>query len=329
MASSKASKTGLKRKQTSDIAVQLETNGAHQADGDMPAQLRLWQDLTVTAQDGLALHARLYGGQPHVDNPLPPVICLPGLTRNARDFHDLAVYLSETASPTRQVVAIDYRGRGDSGRDSQWQNYTIEQEARDLLTVLTRLNVEHADFIGTSRGGLIILALTAMRPGILRKIVLNDIGPVIEPRGLARIKSYAGSMTRYKNFEQAAGEMQLVHGAQFPALTAQDWLKMAHQIFRQMKKGVEPDYDKGLLNSLHLIDFTQPLPTAWPQFDALKTNPLLCIRGANSDILTEETLDQMRQVHPDMTVHIVDDQGHAPLLWDEATQKSIATHCAD
>lgn len=281
-----------------------------------------WRDVYHRAQDGLRLHARVYGEV----SELPPVVCLPGLTRNAKDFHDIALYLSQEATPRRLVASLSYRGRGLSERDQDWKNYTIETEAKDVLATLTRLNIEHAHFIGTSRGGLILFALTAMRPAALKSVVLNDIGPVVEASGLARIKSYSRQMEPQKTIEAAAEYMEKVHTQQFPNLDRDGWTKLANQLYVQGKKRALPDYDRELLNSFDYLDLSKPLPTVWPQFSALKLVPTLVLRGQRSDILTIETVEKMKTVHPEMKAKTIMNEGHAPLLWDRSSQDAILQH---
>lgn len=281
-----------------------------------------WRDVYHRAQDGLKLHARIYGDA----NDLPPVVCLPGLTRNAKDFHDIALYLSREAQPARMVVSLSYRGRGQSERDPDWKNYTIETEAKDVLSSLTRLNIEHAHFIGTSRGGLILFALTALRPAVLKSVVLNDIGPVVEASGLARIKSYSKQMEPQKTIEAAAEYMEKIHTQQFPDLDSDGWLKLAKQLYIQGKKRALPDYDRQLLNSFDYLDLSKPLPTVWPQFTALKLVPTLVLRGERSDILTVKTVEEMKKVHPQMKAKTITNEGHAPLLWDRSSQDAILQH---
>ncbi|MEH6727679.1 MAG: alpha/beta hydrolase [Hyphomicrobiales bacterium] len=305
---------------TVDISDVVEPDEA--ADADLNAAPSGSRDVFLHAQDGIKLHARIYGDQHHTI----PVVCLPGLTRNGKDFHDIASYLSQEARPARKVVCVDYRGRGQSGSDPDWKNYTIQQEANDLLTTLARLNVEHAHFIGTSRGGLILFALTAIRPGIMKSVVLNDIGPVVEAGGLARIKSYSDNMRPQNTIEEAAAYMQTVHNQQFPRLDADGWLKLARQLYVQGKKRAEPDYDKKLLKSFDFLDLSKPLPTVWPQFEALRHIPTLVLRGELSDILAKTTVEQMKEVHPDMVAKTIQDEGHAPLLWDRSSQDAILEH---
>ena len=150
-----------------------------------------YADLFVSAADGLRLFARDYG--PRTGTALA-VVCLPGLARTCADFHELALSLSQDGKPSRRVLALDYRGRGRSEYDRDWRNYDLKVELADVLAVLTAASIEEAMFVGTSRGGLLTMALSAARPALLRGAVLNDIGPVIEGRGLARIRGYVGKL---------------------------------------------------------------------------------------------------------------------------------------
>ncbi|RUU51912.1 alpha/beta fold hydrolase, partial [Mesorhizobium sp. M2C.T.Ca.TU.002.02.1.1] len=178
-----------------------------------------FSDIFYIAPDGLKLHARVYG-EAHAGLP---VICLPGLTRNARDFHELALHLSGKAERPRKVVAFDYRGRGQSDQDPDIGHYNVGVEAGDVLAGLSALGIEQAAFIGTSRGGLIIHVLGALKPAALKAIVLNDIGPVIEAEGLAHIRAYLDRAPKPKTFAEAVDAQRRVHGADFPALSDADW----------------------------------------------------------------------------------------------------------
>ncbi|OBQ60104.1 alpha/beta fold hydrolase [Mesorhizobium erdmanii] len=270
-----------------------------------------FSDFFYTAPDGLKLHARVYG---EANSGHWPVVCLPGLTRNARDFHELAVYLSTRSSMPRKVVAFDYRGRGQSAYDPDVSHYSVGAEAGDILAGLTALGIEEAAFIGTSRGGLIIHVLGALRPAALRAIVLNDIGPVIEPAGLAHIQSYLERTPKPKTLVELVAAQRSVHGKDFPALTDLDWTRMVGALYRETDQGLLPDFDPKLVDTVASLDLSQPLPALWPQFDALAAIPLLTVRGANSRLLSAETMRQMREHHPAMEAITVEGQGHAPFL---------------
>lgn len=270
-----------------------------------------FEDFFYSAQDGLRLHARIYGDE---NRGKLPVVCLPGLTRNAADFHELALQLTREAIP-RRVIAFDYRGRGRSQYDRDWRRYDIMVETADLLAGLTTLDIEHAAFIGTSRGGLIIHVLAAMRPGALKAVVLNDVGPVIEGAGLAQIRTYLERAPKPSNWEDAVAIQRMAAGDTFPALEDDDWERMTRAIFREDKKGrIVPDYDRRLLQTVKAVDFSKPLPEAWPQFIGLRKIPAMVIRGENSKLLSAETVSRMKEVHRKLETVTVAGQGHAPLL---------------
>lgn len=264
-----------------------------------------------SAPDGLMLSACVYGAD--IEEPLP-VVCLPGLTRNARDFHELALHLSRAGEQPRKVVAFDYRGRGRSGYDSDWRNYDVRVETGDVMAGLTVLGIARAAFIGTSRGGLVIFALAAMRPGAIAAAVLNDIGPVIEGAGLAGIRAYLERAPKPATFAEAAHILKAANGAAFPALAEADWQRMAHAIYRDEAGMPVPDFDPNLIKMLRSIDFSRPLPEFWQQFLGLSRVPVLAIRGENSMLLSKETLAGMARRHPRIETLTVSGQGHAPLL---------------
>ena len=282
----------------------------------------LFTDFFYPSADGIRLHARLYGG---AELAGWPVVCLPGLTRNARDFHELALYLSASAAPARRVVAFDYRGRGQSAYDPEIGRYTVVTEANDVLAGLDELGIDRAAFIGTSRGGLIIHVLGALRPVVLKAVVLNDIGPVIEAAGLAHIKSYLERAPESGSFAETVAAQRAVHGAGFPALSNADWEKMARALYREEQGKWLADFDPRLVETLAGLDFAQPLPTLWPQFEALAGVPMLAIRGANSRLLSVETLAEMQTRHPGMQTITVAGQGHAPFLETGKLPQSIAS----
>ncbi len=283
-------------------------------------------DHYVTAQDGLRLHVREYGER--IAAGLP-VVCLPGLARTTADFDPLAAALAGDAKHPRRVLAVDYRGRGLSEHDRDPGNYSIPVELADLLAVLIARAIEFAVFIGTSRGGLIAMMLAAKRPAVIAGIVLNDIGPAIEPQGLMRIKSYVGKLPQPRDFAQGADVLRRLFASQFPRLGEADWLASAHRTWRERDGELAPSHDPQLAQTLATFDPDQPLPARWPQFDALAHAPLMVIRGANSDILSTATLEAMRARRRETTVVEVPDQGHAPLLAEPATIAPIAAFIAE
>ncbi|HEY7383233.1 MAG TPA: alpha/beta hydrolase [Beijerinckiaceae bacterium] len=270
-----------------------------------------FEDLFVSAGDGLRLYARVYG--PRAADTVP-VVCLPGLARTSADFHDLALALASDQRRPRRVLAVDYRGRGRSEYDRNWRNYDIRVELDDLLQVLTVAAVGEAVFIGTSRGGLITLALSAARPTLLRGVVLNDVGPVIEGKGLARIRGYVGKLPAPRDYTEGGEILKRISNAQFPRATDEDWEILARATWREAKGRLVPDYDVALQKTLEHVDFETPLPPLWHLFAGLAHVPVLAIRGANSDLLSAETLEAMARAHPDLETVTVADQGHVPAL---------------
>jgi pimeloyl-ACP methyl ester carboxylesterase len=264
----------------------------------------------VTAPDGLRLHAVSYGSRS--TNTLP-VICLPGLTRTTADFDTLATALADDATNPRRVIALDYRGRGLSDYDRDPANYNFHTELADVLAVATALDALPAVFIGTSRGGILTMLLAVARPTAIAGVVLNDIGPVIEPQGLMRIKGYVGKMPQPRDYEEAAEILRRLFDAQFPTLTHADWLASARRGFKEDNGRLVPTYDVKLAKTMEGVNLEKPLPALWKEFDALAATPVMVIRGANSDLLSPATVAAMQARRPIETLE-VPDQGHAPLL---------------
>jgi pimeloyl-ACP methyl ester carboxylesterase len=281
----------------------------------------MFESRFITTSDGLKLHIRDYGDR--LTSRLP-VVCLPGLTRTVEDFHVLACALGSDKSAPRRVVALDYRGRGLSDYDRNSENYTVPVELDDVIALLAAIEAAPAVIVATSRGGLIAMALAVKQPGAIAGLVLNDIGPVIEPKGLFRIKGYVGKLPEPRNFEEGAEILRRLSNVQFPKLEAADWLDAAKRHWREQKGKLVTTYDPALARILEPISPDRPLPSLWPQFDALSRIPLLVFRGANSDILSEETVGAMLDRHPGMDAFEVPDEGHAPLLADPATIAKVA-----
>jgi len=270
-----------------------------------------YRPLFISASDGLKLHLRDYG--PLSAHPVP-VICLPGLARTSYDFHDLGLALSRDPKTPRRVLSLDYRGRGLSERDRDPGNYEVATEVGDLLQVLAATGVHEAVFVGTSRGGLITMALGAARPAAIKGVVLNDVGPVIDPKGLIRIRGYIGKLPKPRNYTEAVEILKTLSDRQFPALSDESWMKLARGTWVSRDGKLEPAYDPALSKGLEALDFEQPLPPLWGLFEALSHAPMLALRGEHSDILSAETLREMGKRHPKFESMIVPGQGHAPLI---------------
>jgi pimeloyl-ACP methyl ester carboxylesterase len=281
----------------------------------------------VTAPDGLRLHMREFGSPL---DPGVPVVCLPGLSRCCSDFSPLARALAAGAagSMRRRVLAFDYRGRGASDHDPNWRNFELGVEQADIAAMLTAADVDGAIFIGTSRGGLHIMAMAACRPNLLRGAILNDVGPVLEAQGLVRIRNFLSDMRPPRSLDEAIYLVKKMMGDQFTALPDEEWELFARATFQKEDGSFGLKYCPMLIKALESLNLDEPLPTLWPLYDALKKVPLLVIRGANSDILSEETFAEMVRRHETCHTHVVPGQGHAPLLYDKPSIEKIAQFIA-
>ena len=279
-------------------------------------------DLFVSAQDGLSLHALEFGSRASVRTP---VMCLPGFSRTAEDFRTLAEAL---AREDRRVLALDSRGRGRSQFDSDPNNYSLAVELADLISVLTALEAMPAILIGSSRGGLLAMLLAAQRPTMLAGALLNDIGPVIETKGLLRIKGYLGKLPTSRSFAEGAEILRKLSEDQFPKLTEADWLTAARRTWREDGNALVLTYDPRLADAFAAFSPDAAPPPIWEQFDALAHVPLMVVRGANSDILSTQTVAAMRERRGSIESLEVPDQGHTPLLAEPDVIARIAAFVA-
>ncbi len=283
-----------------------------------------WHDIFFTSQDGLRLYARHYRAPA---SRRRPALCLAGLTRNSRDFHMLASYLSDPHNPqARDVLCVDYRGRGRSAFDPNWRNYSLQVEMLDALDLLTITGVHEVAVIGSSRGGLIAMIMACLRPTVIGAVVLNDIGPVIEREGLLRIVAYVGRIPLPSTWDEATTLVRDLNARAFPAIPEPHWAEIARQVFNDDHGRPMPGYDPQLAKATSV--FEGPLPALWPQFDALGRIPTMAIRGELSDLLSEQTLSDMRLRNPDLVTFTVKGQGHAPLLRDRASLIAITDFLA-
>jgi pimeloyl-ACP methyl ester carboxylesterase len=310
------------------VTLFLGRTGQSKVSGILPLAEKTQSDhsssIFVTAPDGLTLHVRRYGSR--LASALP-VVCLPGLARTAADFHPVAGALAADPSQPRLVLALDYRGHGRSKYDRNPDNYTLSVALSDLLAVLIALEIAPAIFLGTSYGGLLAMMLAVSRPAAIAGVILNDIGPVTEPRGWVRIKSYVKDIRIPRNFEEGAEILRWWLETQFPKLTPQEWIAFAQRTWREHRGRLVPDYDPKLARMLQGADLQHP-PMLWNQFDALRRVPLMIIRGSNSDLLAPTTLETMLSRRDQLEVAIVPDQGHAPLLAEAKLIRRIAAFAA-
>jgi pimeloyl-ACP methyl ester carboxylesterase len=273
-------------------------------------------DLYLSTPDGLKLHALEAGPR---DVRALPVICLPGLARTNEDFRELVEALAFDAQHPRYVLALSSRGRGFSDRDPKPENYSVPVELNDLLAVLAQTKIERAVFIGTSRGGILTMAMTAAKPQVIAGTVLNDIGPVLEMPGLLRIQSYVGKLPRPADWADAVRIQKSVMAHEFPGFSEADWARYARLTWRDDAGGITGRTDPAISFNLRDINAATPAPPIWPLFDGLKQAPLLVFRGEHSDLFSRETMAEMQIRHPDMIGIEIAGVGHPPVFWDEQT----------
>lgn len=256
-----------------------------------------------TTSDGVRLHYE-DAGDGHA------ILCLAGLTRNARDFTYLRPHLSGY-----RVICMDYRGRGLSEYPDDFMSYNILREGLDAVELLDHLGLDRVTLIGTSRGGLIAMALSVTHPTRLASVVLNDIGPEVTEIGIARIMDYVGKTPPYTDLDEAARALAAGLGQDFPGVPLSRWREAADFMWAEVPGGgLSLRYDARLRDALIGQAGVGDAPDLWQLFDGLKPIPLATIKGANSDLFAQETLDKMQARRPDMITAIVPDRGHVPFL---------------
>lgn len=264
-----------------------------------------YEDRYYVIRDGLRLHYRDYPGA----STRPPLLCLHGLTRNARDWAEFA----ERYSPRFRVIALEFRGRADSDYDPLPARYNPLTYAGDVIELLDQLAIPQAIFVGTSLGGLVTMTIAAMAPQRIAAAILNDVGPDLDASGIGRILSYVGKDRRFKSWDEAADAIAANYGASFDRYTHDDWVKMAKRNCRDENGEIRFDYDMAIAEPFKTAGPT-PNVDLWPFFAVLGQKPLLVIRGAKSDLLTAATAEKMKAVVPDVKLAVVLGVGHAPEL---------------
>lgn len=247
-----------------------------------------------------------------------PILCLPGLTRTTADFDYVTPHLAGC-----RVIKMDYRGRGQSDFDPEWQNYNLQVEGRDVLELLDHLQIGKSALLGTSRGGLIGMGLAAVAKDRLLGVALNDIGPEIDPRGIAFIMVYLGRNPASKTHAEAAAALKHVF-KDFDGVPEERWLREAQKNYTQTDDGLQITYDPKLREATEAMS-GQPPVDLWPFFDAMTGLPIACIRGANSQLFTQETLDRMKERRPDMVTAVVPGRGHVPFLDEPEAVAALQT----
>lgn len=273
----------------------------------------------LVVEDGLRLHYRDYPGS----GDRPPLVCLAGLTRNARDFADFA----QIFAPRFRVIALDFRGRGESDLDPLPQRYNAMTYAGDVLQLLHDLVLDQAIFVGTSLGGLVTMILAAMAPHRLAAAILNDVGPELEQAGLDRIKSFVGKDLRFKSWEEA-GAAIAANNAHLPeTYTPDDWARAARRVCREENGEIRYDYDMAIANVFSGAN-AKTKGDLWPMFASLAQKPLLLVRGEKSDLLSDSALDRMKQAAPSAEKVVVPGAGHAPTLVEPEAIAAIGAFLA-
>ena len=291
-----------------------------------------------TSDDGLSLYYREYGGNDGRDT----VLCLPGLTRNSRDFHELALRLADRY----RVVCADPRGRGMSDRDSDWRNYNIATYMPDVNRLMDVAGMTRAIFLGTSMGGLISMTMAYQRPECVKAIILNDIGPAADPAGIRRILRYVGRHEPVNSWDEAVAQLQSTYGIALPDRPRSFWEDHVRLTYKEGADG-RPELDMDLkigdairssmrvipvlklLRTLRLVKEVRGVPIdAWDSFRAVKV-PCLVMRGELSDILSEEIVDRMKTIKPDLEVATIQGIGHSPYIEGPEMLGAIDTFLAE
>lgn len=274
-----------------------------------------YQDRYWSSADGLKLHFRDYPGR----DDRPPVLCLHGLTRNARDFAGLAQHLAGEW----RVIVPETRGRGESEYARDSSTYVPSTYVADLEKLLAEEGIGRFVSIGTSMGGLMTMIMAARDAGRLAGVVLNDIGPEVNPAGLARIGGYVGQGRSFSTWMHAARSLQEVQGAAFPDYDIEMWLEMARRTMVLGQNGrISFDYDMTIAEPFRDVSTAVP-PDLWPSIDALAGVPLTLLRGELSDLLSEDTVAKMRTRHPGMQSVTIPRVGHAPTLDEPEARAAI------
>ena len=265
-----------------------------------------WRDRDYASSDGLQLYYRDY---PAASGGRLPVLCLPGLTRNCRDFESSALWIQRT----RRVLSPDLRGRGRSQYDPNFMNYHPGTYVGDLARLLADAGVERVILFGTSLGGILSMLIAAATPAVPAAVILNDVGPEVAPEGLQRIASYVGKHAPVHSWREAADQMRAMYGVAMPDATDADWMAFARRSYSEVDGVPVLDVDRGVGEAVRAAP-AGAAPDLWPLYAALKPVPTLAIRGELSDVLSVATFDRMQREKPDLRRLTVPRRGHPPLL---------------
>ena len=274
---------------------------------------RSWQ-----SPDGLELYFRDYAGD---DTGKLPVVCLHGLTRNSRDFDALAPHI---ASLGHRVIVPDMRGRGQSAYAEDSASYAVPTYIADVMALFEQERMKRFISIGTSMGGLMTMLIAQFAPDRIAGAVINDIGPVVDPQGIDKIKTYLGKGGSFPTWMHAARSLEEVHGDSHPSFDTNDWIRMAKRSMTLCNNGrIAFDYDMKIADPFNEADENAVPPDLWPGFEALAGKPLILVRGALSTILSEDTLAEMQRRAPGADIVVVPNAGHAPTLDEPEVRSAI------
>ena len=275
---------------------------------------RSWQ-----SAEGLTLYFREYGEA----SERPPVLCLHGLTRNSRDFESVAPFI---AGQGWRVIVPDMRGRGKSDYSEDSTTYAVPTYIADVLALLQQEGIARFVSVGTSMGGLMTMLIAQAMPQLIAGSLLNDIGPVVDPAGIDKIRTYLGQGRSFPTWMHAARALEEVHGASHPSFDTEDWIAMAKRGMTLCTNGrIAFDYDMKIAEPFNAADENAVPPDLWPAFEALAKKPLLLVRGGLSTLLTEEAFAEMQRRAPDADTVTVADAGHAPTLDEPEVRAAIAS----
>ena len=275
----------------------------------------LYENRYWVSEDGLKLHYRDYPG----GADRPPILCMPGLTRNARDFEDLAARLS----PEWRVIAPSFRGRGKSEYAKDPMTYVPPTYVRDVTALLDALALPSIIAFGTSLGGIVTMLLAAAQPRRIAGALLNDVGPDIEPAGLGRIRAYVGKSNTWPTWMHAARAVAEANDDIYPGYAIEDWLAMAKRLYRLNSSGrIVLDYDMKIAEPFR-VPGNEAGPDMWHALEQLKKVPVLVVRGERSDVLGATTADRMVKALDQAELVTIPGVGHTPTLGEPEAASAI------
>lgn len=278
-----------------------------------------WRDIYFSGYDGIRLYGRHYPGNPEKR----PLLCLANITENGRAFEPLARALSNHETGSRSVYTLDFRGRGLSENDPDWQNYNPMIEMLDVLNFLAMERLHRPTILAAGWSGVITMTLATLYTSMIGPVILNDTGPKLETNGLIRLQAFIGRIPAPTSWRKAAELLRELYKNQFTDLAHEDWLRLAHQQYNEVEGRPNIAYDPNLEKALIMVDPTVGAPEMWDQFMALKHVPVLAIRGENSDVLSRKTLETMFDLHPNLQMFTVANEGHPPRLDDDLSIERI------